>query len=199
MITRKPPGGLRGAPVPRAERHLGRGAQRGQAGILRQAPGRRRRDFPANVNVAAALSLAGIGPDRTMIEIWADPARRSQLPHHRSGQPTRRVSPSRSRTSPRKIPKRDGSPPFRSWQPCASCMPLCELEPELIISADGAVARAPACRANLQTKYHISLAYFPRTTLSGPPNRHIGNRNSSAMGSAGDQGPPRPAITVAEP
>src|SRR6201991_2546849 len=30
--------------------------------------------FPANVNVAAALSLAGIGPDRTTIEIWADPA-----------------------------------------------------------------------------------------------------------------------------
>jgi aspartate dehydrogenase len=29
--------------------------------------------FPANVNVAAALSLAGIGPDRTTIEIWADP------------------------------------------------------------------------------------------------------------------------------
>ncbi len=29
--------------------------------------------FPANVNVAAALSLAGLGPDETMIEIWADP------------------------------------------------------------------------------------------------------------------------------
>ncbi len=29
--------------------------------------------FPANVNVAAALSLAGIGPDRTRLEIWADP------------------------------------------------------------------------------------------------------------------------------
>lgn len=29
--------------------------------------------FPENVNVAAALSLAGIGPDRTTIEIWADP------------------------------------------------------------------------------------------------------------------------------
>src|SRR5262245_59883320 len=29
--------------------------------------------FPANVNVVAALSLAGIGPDRTTIEIWADP------------------------------------------------------------------------------------------------------------------------------
>src|SRR5262249_41062595 len=30
--------------------------------------------FPANVNVAAALALAGIGPDRTMMEIWADPS-----------------------------------------------------------------------------------------------------------------------------
>ncbi len=29
--------------------------------------------FPANVNVAAALSMAGIGPDETTIEIWADP------------------------------------------------------------------------------------------------------------------------------
>ncbi|AYD03723.1 aspartate dehydrogenase [Neorhizobium sp. NCHU2750] len=29
--------------------------------------------FPANVNVAAALALAGIGPERTMVEIWADP------------------------------------------------------------------------------------------------------------------------------
>lgn len=30
--------------------------------------------FPANLNVAVALSLAGIGPDRTVLEIWADPA-----------------------------------------------------------------------------------------------------------------------------
>jgi aspartate dehydrogenase len=29
--------------------------------------------FPANLNVAIALSLAGIGPDRTTLEIWADP------------------------------------------------------------------------------------------------------------------------------
>jgi len=29
--------------------------------------------FPANVNVAAALALAGIGPMRTRVEIWADP------------------------------------------------------------------------------------------------------------------------------
>lgn len=29
--------------------------------------------FPANVNVAATLSLAGIGPEKTEVEIWADP------------------------------------------------------------------------------------------------------------------------------
>ncbi len=29
--------------------------------------------FPANVNVAAALGMAGIGPDRTQLEIWAAP------------------------------------------------------------------------------------------------------------------------------
>ena len=29
--------------------------------------------FPANVNVAATLSLAGIGPERTKVEVWADP------------------------------------------------------------------------------------------------------------------------------
>ena len=29
--------------------------------------------FPANVNVAVALSLAGLGPDETRYEVWADP------------------------------------------------------------------------------------------------------------------------------
>lgn len=32
------------------------------------------RGFPASVNVAAALSLAGIGPERTRLQIWADPS-----------------------------------------------------------------------------------------------------------------------------
>ena len=31
------------------------------------------RAFPANVNVVAAVSLAGLGPDRTCIRIHADP------------------------------------------------------------------------------------------------------------------------------
>ncbi len=73
MITRKPPGGLAGAP------HLVRHgisvdglteAKLVFEGSAREAA----RGFPANVNVAAALSLAGIGPDRTRIAIWADPA-----------------------------------------------------------------------------------------------------------------------------
>jgi aspartate dehydrogenase len=72
MTTRKPPNGLSGAP------HLVRNdivvahltsAKKVFSGSAREAA----IGFPANVNVAAALSLAGIGPDRTTIEIWADP------------------------------------------------------------------------------------------------------------------------------
>jgi aspartate dehydrogenase len=72
MITRKPPAGLAGAPY--LERHgiavagLDR-PKRVFAGTAREAA----RGFPANVNVAAALALAGIGPERTTVEIWADP------------------------------------------------------------------------------------------------------------------------------
>jgi aspartate dehydrogenase len=72
MITRKPPGGLTGAPY--LEEHgiditeLSQ-PRRVFAGNAREAA----RGFPANVNVAAALALAGIGPERTTIEIWADP------------------------------------------------------------------------------------------------------------------------------
>lgn len=32
------------------------------------------KEFPANVNVAAALSFAGLGPDLTTMEVWADPS-----------------------------------------------------------------------------------------------------------------------------
>lgn len=72
MITRKPPKSLHGAPFLEARkiriddlaeplRVFSGSAREGALG------------FPANVNVAAALSLAGIGPDRTRLEIWADP------------------------------------------------------------------------------------------------------------------------------
>jgi aspartate dehydrogenase len=42
------------------------------AGPVREAV----RHFPANLNVAAALSLAGIGLQKTMVELWLDPAAR---------------------------------------------------------------------------------------------------------------------------
>jgi aspartate dehydrogenase len=72
MITRKPPQGLLGAPYLEANAIDINGftePKRVFAGTAREAA----RGFPANVNVAAALALAGIGPDRTNVEIWADP------------------------------------------------------------------------------------------------------------------------------
>jgi aspartate dehydrogenase len=72
MITRKPPGGLIGAPYLK-EHGIGiddlAQPKRVFTGNAREAA----RGFPANVNVVAALALAGIGPERTTIEIWADP------------------------------------------------------------------------------------------------------------------------------
>jgi aspartate dehydrogenase len=72
MITRKPPRGLLGAPYLEANGIDITGLTKPKrvfAGTAREAA----RGFPANVNVAAALALAGIGPDRTTVEIWADP------------------------------------------------------------------------------------------------------------------------------
>lgn len=70
--TRKPPRGLAGAPY--LEQHdidvtVIEAATRVFKGNAFDAAA----GFPANVNVAAALALAGIGPERTTIEIWADP------------------------------------------------------------------------------------------------------------------------------
>jgi aspartate dehydrogenase len=73
MVTRKPPAGLEGAPY-LVERGI---TLKGLNTARKVFDGSARdgaRGFPANVNVAAALSLAGIGPDRTKLEIWADPA-----------------------------------------------------------------------------------------------------------------------------
>ncbi len=72
LITRKPPGGLAGAPY-LVENGIDPDAIR-EPTLIYEGPVREAvRHFPANVNVAAAVSLAGIGPDRTVISIWADP------------------------------------------------------------------------------------------------------------------------------
>ena len=72
MVTRKPPAGLDGVPWlldQGIDVHAFRKPTRVFDGTAREGA----RCFPANVNVAAALGLAGVGPDRTRLEIWVDP------------------------------------------------------------------------------------------------------------------------------
>ena len=73
MVTRKPPRSLEGAP------HLVRNGISieglSEAKLVFEGNARDGAiGFPANVNVAAALSLAGLGPDQTALQVWADPA-----------------------------------------------------------------------------------------------------------------------------
>jgi aspartate dehydrogenase len=80
MITRKPPGGLAGAPYLAQHGISVDGLDAAKcvfSGTAREAA----RGFPANVNVAAALALAGIGPELTTIEIWADPGASRNIHH----------------------------------------------------------------------------------------------------------------------
>ncbi|MSP80198.1 MAG: aspartate dehydrogenase [Rhodospirillales bacterium] len=72
MVTRKPPKSLRSAKFV-VERGIDLDALKEPVklyeGMVREAAAL----FPANVNIAVALGLAGIGVDRTRYEIWADP------------------------------------------------------------------------------------------------------------------------------
>ncbi|MCU0987028.1 MAG: aspartate dehydrogenase [Acetobacteraceae bacterium] len=72
LVTRKPPRGLAGAPY--LEQHgIDVTTITTPTKIFDGSAREGAKGFPANVNVAAALALAGIGPDRTRLEIWADP------------------------------------------------------------------------------------------------------------------------------
>lgn len=72
METRKPPRGLAGAPWI-IEQHIDLDAITQESLIYEGPAVDACRAFPANVNVLAALSLAGIGPERTRIKIYAVP------------------------------------------------------------------------------------------------------------------------------
>ena len=72
MVTRKPPGGLAGAPY-LVDHGIDVNSLDAPLKVFEGSAREGARGFPANVNVAAALGLAGIGPDRTRLEIWADP------------------------------------------------------------------------------------------------------------------------------
>jgi aspartate dehydrogenase len=72
MVTRKPIAGLLGAPY-LIENNIDISKLTDAKLIFRGSAREAAKGFPANLNVAVALSLAGIGPDKTTLEIWADP------------------------------------------------------------------------------------------------------------------------------
>jgi aspartate dehydrogenase len=72
MTTRKPPQGLAGAPYVMAH-EIALEALTEETVIFEGSAREACRGFPANVNISAALSLAGIGPERTRIRIIAVP------------------------------------------------------------------------------------------------------------------------------
>jgi aspartate dehydrogenase len=72
METRKPPHGLAGAPWI-VEQRIDLAAITRETLIFEGPATEACRAFPANVNVLAALSLAGIGPEKTRIRLFAVP------------------------------------------------------------------------------------------------------------------------------
>jgi aspartate dehydrogenase len=72
MVTRKPVRGLAGAPY-LVEHNVDIEDIKQPLKIFDGSAREAAKGFPANLNVAVALSLAGIGPDRTHVQIWADP------------------------------------------------------------------------------------------------------------------------------
>lgn len=70
--TRKPPVGLEGAPY-LVERGISLAGLQEAKEIFSGSAREACRGFPANVNVTAAVSLAGIGADRTRVRIFAVP------------------------------------------------------------------------------------------------------------------------------
>lgn len=72
MVTRKPLEGLRGAPH-LIEHGIDLAGVTEPVQLFKGTAREAIAGFPANLNVAVALSLAGVGPDRTLLEVWADP------------------------------------------------------------------------------------------------------------------------------
>jgi aspartate dehydrogenase len=73
LVTSKPPRALAGAPFFDAH-PIDLAAITARTVIFEGPASQAVTLFPANVNVAAALSLAGIGPERTRMQVVADPA-----------------------------------------------------------------------------------------------------------------------------
>jgi len=72
LVTSKPPVGLVDAPHVVENGISLEGLSKPKmlfSGSAREAA----KGFPASLNVGAALALAGVGPDETRVEVWADP------------------------------------------------------------------------------------------------------------------------------
>ena len=78
METRKPPRGLAGAPWIE-ERKIDLDRITKETLIFEGPATEACRAFPANVNVLAALSLAGIGPEKTHLRLFAVPGQRMNM------------------------------------------------------------------------------------------------------------------------
>jgi aspartate dehydrogenase len=80
LTTRKPPKGLIGAPYLQAN-----GIQlddlKQPLRVFKGSAIEAVKGFPANVNVVAALAMAGIGAARTHVELWADPGITRNIHH----------------------------------------------------------------------------------------------------------------------
>lgn len=71
LITTKPPQALQGAPYFKTHKFPVFEPGEDKKLVFRGSALRASRAFPQNINVAAILSLAGLGPQKTEVEIWA--------------------------------------------------------------------------------------------------------------------------------
>ena len=83
MVSRKPPAALEGAPYV-VEQAVDLGGLKSEQEIFSGTAREACRAFPNNLNVSAAVSVAGIGPDRTTVTMVAVPGR-WRLTRARSG------------------------------------------------------------------------------------------------------------------
>ena len=72
MVSRKPPQALEGAPY-LVERNISLAGLEHEVEVFSGTAREACRGFPANLNVSAAVSLAGLGPDKTQVRILAVP------------------------------------------------------------------------------------------------------------------------------
>lgn len=75
IISSKPPKGFKNAPYI-LEKNINLNEVQKRVMIFSGNVYEAAKAFPANVNVAASLALAGIGPEKTQVEVWADPEAR---------------------------------------------------------------------------------------------------------------------------